>query len=634
MNIPKLRNKLFPIYIFYRNLILLVFLSGILLSAQKTVEEAASVWLANSQKTEQQQNEPIDFHPTEILNIIALEGHSLPQHIKNDLVEIGFDFSGEIVTRGRPFLGQDAQFIDSGIFRFHYTLSGVHAVLPEDDDGNGIPDYVEIMKQSFDDIAVIDFEIQNYVLPPSDSWYTNQDAGGSWHFDVYIYQDDPGVYGYVQAENYAQHFSETTRGDNENSSEIVENNAIVSFMGMRNNYNGFSGTESSNIQVTSAHEFFHAIQYGYDAWEKDWLKEATATWMEEVHYDDVNDCYQYLPLYFNSPDLGPNIETLRMYGSYIYIAYLVDNHFGENLIKLLWERSILHDSYDDTDYSIITLKESMDELNPLFSSEVFNDNQFEKITNDFLISNVLMTNDSSLYNPIYHYDEVSNENWPITDPVFEQQFESLGSEPILVPNKLVGTFGAHYYLIDVSESTLSNVSIELLPQYPEEGNLYLTIINNQDIQTTHMDEIEQVVDVTESEALIFFVSAFTYTFSDLLYTFRIVPNPTVSTENLAINSNYFMPHAIILKGNYPNPFNSQTTLNYTLNHTGTLMLEIFNLSGKFIKKYHRPSQNPGEYSINWDGTDKFGNQLESGIYFYTLDLNGEFIDSRKMVLLK
>lgn len=631
MNNLKLRNKLFHSSTFYKNLFIALCMISSGFSTQVTVEEAASKWISYSKNTAEPHAEKINFHPSEILDIIARNGHSLSESVKNELIELGFDFSGDIVTRGRPVI-DDALFIDSGIFRFHYTLSGGNAVLPEDDDGNGIPDYVELMKQTFDDIAVVDFGQENYTLPPSDDWYINQGNGGSEHFDVYIYELSPGFYGFVQAESYAQNFSELTRGDNENSPNVEETNALVSWMGMRNNYSDFPGIESNIIQVTSAHEFYHAIQYAYDAWERSWIKEASAVWMEEIHYDDINDCYQYLPLFFGSPELGPNNESLRMYGSYIYVAYLVDNHFDMGFMKSFWENSITHDSYD-SDYSIITIKETMDQQNPGFTSTVFYDNQFEKITNDFLIANALITNDP-MYDPIYHYEEVTNENWPISGPSYEQEINSLGTEPTFIPYQLVGTFGAHYYNVNVSDATLENISVELLPYYPEEGNLYLSIINNTSIQSTHMNEPEQIIDVTNAIEVVFLVSAFSYEYDDLFYAVRIVPNSTTSTDMLSTETNELFPADFNLKENFPNPFNPVTTLSYTVSIQNKVSLDIFNINGQQVAQLTNRIHIPGEYSLQWDGTDNTGKKMENGIYIYKLNVDGNMMESRKMIFLK
>ncbi len=49
-----------------------------------------------------------------------------------------------------------------------------------------------------------------------------------------------------------------------------------------------------NLEVTAAHEFFHAVQFAYDVAEDDWFMEGTAMWMEDEMYDEVNDNVRYL----------------------------------------------------------------------------------------------------------------------------------------------------------------------------------------------------------------------------------------------------------------------------------------------------------------------------------------------------
>ena len=48
------------------------------------------------------------------------------------------------------------------------------------------------------------------------------------------------------------------------------------------------------MQVTAAHEYFHAVQFAYDFLEDGWFMEATATWAEDELYDGVNDNVNYL----------------------------------------------------------------------------------------------------------------------------------------------------------------------------------------------------------------------------------------------------------------------------------------------------------------------------------------------------
>jgi len=65
------------------------------------------------------------------------------------------------------------------------------------------------------------------------------------------------------------------------------------FIGSKYNAKGIQA-----LRVTAAHEFHHAIQYGYGWWGERYPYELTSTWMEDVVYTDVNDYYQYLPDYF------------------------------------------------------------------------------------------------------------------------------------------------------------------------------------------------------------------------------------------------------------------------------------------------------------------------------------------------
>ncbi|MCH7733225.1 MAG: hypothetical protein IIB44_12085, partial [Candidatus Marinimicrobia bacterium] len=117
--------------------------------------------------------------------------------------------------------------------------------------------------------------------------------------------------GYVQPENPANN-----DGNNENS-EVTEENAFTSYMVLRNNYEGFYDvsniygpiSEFEAVQVSVAHEFFHSIQFGYDGWEAVWLLEATATWMEDEVFDDVNDNYQYLLPWFQDPKVSLNRDS-------------------------------------------------------------------------------------------------------------------------------------------------------------------------------------------------------------------------------------------------------------------------------------------------------------------------------------
>ncbi len=84
--------------------------------------------------------------------------------------------------------------------------------------------------------------------------------------------------------------------------------------------------------------------------------------------------------------------------------------------------------------------------------------------------------------------------------------------------------------------------------------------------------------------------------------------------------------------NYPNPFNPETTISFSLNAeiTEDTELIIYNLRGQTIRQYTIFNN---QSSIVWDGTDQTGKPVSSGIYFYKIQA-GEFSETKKMILMK
>ncbi|RMI15254.1 MAG: T9SS C-terminal target domain-containing protein [Calditrichaeota bacterium] len=97
----------------------------------------------------------------------------------------------------------------------------------------------------------------------------------------------------------------------------------------------------------------------------------------------------------------------------------------------------------------------------------------------------------------------------------------------------------------------------------------------------------------------------------------------------------------VLEQNYPNPFNPTTNLRFRIPrfHRGGLdfgfvRLEIYDVSGKIIRTLVSERLAPGNYEVQWDGTDEAGREVPAGIYFYRLKVGNNLSRARKMVLLK
>ncbi|MFH1842576.1 MAG: FG-GAP-like repeat-containing protein [bacterium] len=91
--------------------------------------------------------------------------------------------------------------------------------------------------------------------------------------------------------------------------------------------------------------------------------------------------------------------------------------------------------------------------------------------------------------------------------------------------------------------------------------------------------------------------------------------------------------AALLKPNIPNPFNPRTTITYTAPHAGPVSLEIFDARGRRIRNLVDAWQQPGQYSVEWNGRDGGGRCVGSGVYCYRL-VAGEAIVTRTMTLVR
>ena len=90
--------------------------------------------------------------------------------------------------------------------------------------------------------------------------------------------------------------------------------------------------------------------------------------------------------------------------------------------------------------------------------------------------------------------------------------------------------------------------------------------------------------------------------------------------------------------NFPNPFNPETWIPYTLADHSEVKVHIYNVEGKLVRKLDIGYQRAGSYlsrekAVYWDGRDQLGESVSSGVYFYTLKAAG-FSDTRRMVILK
>lgn len=94
-----------------------------------------------------------------------------------------------------------------------------------------------------------------------------------------------------------------------------------------------------------------------------------------------------------------------------------------------------------------------------------------------------------------------------------------------------------------------------------------------------------------------------------------------------------VPLATKLLNAYPNPFNPNTNIRYTMKEAGKVSIDIYNTKGQKVRSFKAEHNAPGYYQINWDGRDASGNSVASGIYMYRMN-SGKYNAAKKMILAK
>ena len=118
--------------------------------------------------------------------------------------------------------------------------------------------------------------------------------------------------------------------------------------------------------------------------------------------------------------------------------------------------------------------------------------------------------------------------------------------------------------------------------------------------------------------------------------------PPAAVDNIALTFNSQMvsdsdlietPYLTTLLGNFPNPFNPNTTIRFSIQNEGQVNISIFNIRGQLVRELESGVFTAGEHNVIWDGRDSFGSEVAGGIYFYQM-ITEDHNSIRKMVMIK
>jgi len=204
----------------------------------------------------------------------------------------------------------------------HWVVSSIDAPPLTDADGSGYPDWVETNADVLEDVWQT--EVTNYGYRPPKSDLTSSNHGPDSRIDVYLADiGDDGLFGYCTTDD--PDILDGVYPPYDGSAYCVLDNDFSAAQ-FGSNASGLIG-----LQATAPHEFFHAVQFAYDALEDAWFMESTATWMEDEVFDNVNDNRTYLSTSsmrqgYVPVDFG-DLRKSFVYGNWIYIRFLTE-YFG------------------------------------------------------------------------------------------------------------------------------------------------------------------------------------------------------------------------------------------------------------------------------------------------------------------
>lgn len=216
----------------------------------------------------------------------------------------------------------------------HYVTSGPHAVDPSDSNSNDRPDYVDtVVEELRDRVWKRTIDQLGFREPKRDVQSSNN--GGNGKIDFYLADlgaENPPLYGYCASDDPHLRSNSGYRFSDMSAYCVFDNDYRSGQFPDQ--------TPIKNLRVTAAHEFFHAVQFGYDLFEDLWILENTAVWMEDEVYGGINDNVQFLAASsMKHPQVPLDLGTSFFeYGNFIFWKFATEK-FGTRLVRQAWNKA-------------------------------------------------------------------------------------------------------------------------------------------------------------------------------------------------------------------------------------------------------------------------------------------------------
>ncbi|MBN4073038.1 T9SS type A sorting domain-containing protein [Crocinitomix catalasitica] len=170
-------------------------------------------------------------------------------------------------------------------------------------------------------------------------------------------------------------------------------------------------------------------------------------------------------------------------------------------------------------------------------------------------------------------------------------------------------------------------NFEYMLKVPQNSYIYGTSIYNNTTSNPNNPN-DPPIDVsagenTTDEMFVFFYGVMTYWPGDENFNVDSANAIFLSNADFREEPNNFSGIRV-----FPNPFEDQLTLNYTLNQDSYVGLYVYDGQGRIVKKLQKGNQTEGFQSLFWDGRDEHGNEVRVGLYFYSMMIDGQHYSGR------
>jgi len=497
----------------------------------------------------------------------------------------------ELLYTETPSQTGNSYLSPSGNFNLIYDTSGTHAVPPEDNNGNEIPDYVEKAAFAADSsyrymVETLDFKdfINN---EPYQISFRNINVYGRTIFS--------GSNSRIEVNNNFEGFPPNTH---------PEDNVIGA------------------LYTTIAHELKHASQIKVnrlrgDTGRFDWI-EMDATLMEHIVFPDVNDIYNYIMDYSdqkndwdrNNPHRLSIFDkpVLATPGAYWHVTWMI--YFHEKYGPGYWV-----DVWDVIDQTLLS------------GSEI----RFLDAMDQVLITRGSSIQSEHMQNHLWHmsagpdysffdFGFSDRDNYPNANLGVAQNL-SATSPTFITPDTTLQSFAARYH--DLVPSGIALGQPLFILDSGESNGLGLGVVGYfrdgsvEKITTFDPNSSRQILQTT-------------WSWADLVD----VNIAVINTNQAGVASQYtieissIVPDEDIISQNFPNPFNPSTRIEFALSDTKDVLIDVYDPLGRKVTTLVNGQLNSGFHSILFDGSG-----LASGVYLYRIVTNEAMI-SKKMLLIK